>query len=244
MRRTLPLWLTALGLLALAPDAHAQFGAPVQKPGVDPQGTLLVTPAIGVIHEGGADFGFEGETGPPWDRHRSSDGGLTDFSLGVRTRYSIFNDTSLSAQIGGILGDLDAFVLGFGGKVQFLRHKDRLPIDVSAFTALDLGLDDATALTWMIGPLVGGEIRVAPVEITPYAGLGLGLTYLKPEGENDGATEAAVGFVLGCEVAFSRDLAAFTEFTLGTTDGLPILNWQLGVSYAVVAPLASAAGSP
>ena len=36
------------------------------------------------------------------------------------------------------------------------------------------------------------------------------------------------------DLALSRELSADMEFTLGATDGLPVLNWHFGVAYALL----------
>ena len=74
MRRLVVLSLAWLAMLV--GTAHAQYGAPVQGPPLDPQGTLRLRPTLGVVHD--AEFDTTGT------------------ALMVRGRYALLDEVAAS----------------------------------------------------------------------------------------------------------------------------------------------------
>src|SRR5207253_2051436 len=91
--------------------AQAQFAAPVQPPRVEPAGTFILYPSVGVVDD--SDF--------------------TDVALMLRGRYSVLDQLSLSGELGGAFGDTDEFEIGFGSKLQLLEQSVDVPVEVSIF---------------------------------------------------------------------------------------------------------------
>lgn len=206
-------------LAALATTARAQFAVPAQRPDVEPAGTLILHPTIGVLHDGNLDF--------------------TDVALMIRGRYSVLDQMSVSAQLGGAFGDADEFQFGFGTKFQVLEQSQQMPVLLSVFGALDIGIGDIDSESLAFGPLVGHRFETGNVALTPYAGFSVGFTHASFDTENDAgdssSTDAIFGFVFGGDIAFTRDISLGTEFTIGATDGIPVLNWHMGIDYALLA---------
>lgn len=203
---------------ALAGTARAQFAVPAQRPQVEPAGTLILYPTIGVVHDGDLDF--------------------TDVALMIRGRYSVLDQMSVSAQLGGAFGDADEFQFGFGTKFQVLEQSNQMPVLLSVFGALDIGIGDIDSESLAFGPLVGHRFESGNLGLTPYAGFSVGFTHASFDAANanadDSSTDAIFGFVLGGDIAFNRDVSVGTEFTIGATDGIPVLNWHMGINYALL----------
>lgn len=215
MRKITQVFAVLALVVGILPSAHAQFGAPVQRPSVEPAGTFIVYPTVGVLHDGDFDF--------------------TDVALMMRGRYSVLDQLSVSGQIGGAFGDADQFQFGFGGKYQFLEQSADLPIQVSGYAAFDVGIGDLDTESLAFGPLVGHRFETGNIAITPYTGFGLGFSHQSvDEARGDSSsTDFLFGFILGADLALTRDLSTIMEFDLGATDAIPVLNWHFGVAYAL-----------
>ncbi len=200
--------------------ARAQFAVPAQRPSVEPAGSFILYPTLGVVHDGEPDF--------------------TDVAILIRGRYSLLDQLSVSAQLGGAFGDADDFVFGFGAKFQLMDQSSNVPVQVSLFGAFDVAIGDLDAQSLAFGPLIGHRFDMGNVALTPYGGFAVGFTHASIDSENDnvddeGNTDALFGIILGGDLALSRDLSADMEFTLGATDGIPVLNWHFGIAYALLA---------
>ena len=138
--------ITAIVAVILLPGtaARAQFAVPFQRPSVEPAGTFILYPSIGVTHD--TDF--------------------TDVALMIRGRYSVLDKLSVSAQLGGAFGDADDFEFGLGGKFQILDQTESLPVQVSTFGAFDVGIGDIDAESLAFGPLVGHRFDVQNLGLT------------------------------------------------------------------------------
>ncbi|MFN7951096.1 MAG: outer membrane beta-barrel protein [bacterium] len=210
---------TLIVCASFASAAHAQFAVPAQRPSVEPAGSFILYPTLGVVHDGDPDF--------------------TDVAIMIRGRYSLLDQLSVSAQLGGAFGDADDFVFGFGTKFQLMDQTSNLPVQVSLFGAFDVAIGDLDAQSLAFGPLIGHRFDMGNVALTPYGGFAVGFTHASIDTGNDdadseGNTDALFGIILGSDLALSRELSADMEFTLGATDGLPVLNWHFGVAYALL----------
>jgi hypothetical protein len=214
MRPLLSLSMTAALLALCSTTARAQFAVPFQPPKIEPAGSFILYPSIGVIHD--PDF--------------------SNVALMLRGRYSVLDQLSVSAQLGGTFGDANDFQFGFGGKFLLLDQNDRSPVQVATFGAFDVGVGDLDSESLAFGPLVGHRFDVENLGLTPYGGFSVGFTHSSQEAGNqsESNTDVLFGFILGGDIAFSRDLSSTMEFTIGATDGIPILNWHFGVSYALL----------
>ena len=202
--------LTMASLIVVPGLSFAQFGLPVLGPTVAEKGAMHVDSGVGLLH------GSE----------------MTDVAAFGRFRYDIDDITSIHNHIGTVFGDLvegdkDAIVLGFGGKVQFFEETSSLPLDAAAYGNFQSMIGDADTFGAMFGGVFGHTFVLNDQTLSPYGGLGLGFTKL------DRGTELSFVVTLGADYSMSERLEAFTEFGIGPTDGLPILNWYLGLSYRI-----------
>lgn len=222
MRRfSLALMGACLLVLGSGGWAHAQGGVPMQGPGVAPAGALVLVPSAGIITE------------DP----------ITDIALFARGRYSLTDRISATARVGATLGDVDLFEIGADGKLLVIRDGESVPVDLATFGAIDLAFGDVDfALNLLGGPLVGKTIHAGALDISPYAGVGLGLAFADTTFGSD--TELALGVILGTDVAFTSQLSGFTELTIGIGDALSTINWHFGVTYVFGGAPAAAPGEP
>jgi hypothetical protein len=196
--------------------------------------------AKGSAHEQGHHFNYRGRLFAHFMFDSDS------FAIVPRLRYGISDAFQLDMHIGGLIGDLSAFVLGTGLMYQFVSQGRGGPLDFSAFINLDLAIGeldynwpytgdlDVTVFTLLSGILIGHTFKSKGTLLTPYGGLALGFTFVDvdwPGVGDDDDTELAFDIILGFEVTFSKKYKVFTEFDIGPTDGLPVLGWQLGFAY-------------
>jgi hypothetical protein len=232
MNKVTTSFLVAAFLLLPDSPAMAVYGFPAQSAEVTEGGKFEIHPSIGII-AGDDDF---------MDSVYLRD--ADSFVIVPRLRYGISDSFQFDVHIGGMIGDLSAFVMGTGLMYQFVSQGRGGPLDFSAFINLDLAIGeldydwprstdlDVTMFTMLSGVLFGHTFKAKNTRLTPYGGLAIGFTFADVDWPGDyDDTEIAFDIIFGFQMAFSKKYKVFTEFDIGPTDGLPILGWQLGLSY-------------